>query len=130
MFNSWLTHFDIQMYLNLLCCFASRCPPCGSLLSSLVAQTIKNLPAMQETQVQSRVGKIPCKREWQPTPVFLPREFHGQTVGSQRVRHDWATNTTHFDSQMHSNLLCCFVSKCPHYGPLASWHAFNHLKCT
>ena len=20
----------------------------------------------------SRVGKIPCRREWQPTPVFLP----------------------------------------------------------
>ena len=25
------------------------------------------------------VGKIPWIREWQPTPVFLPGEFHGQT---------------------------------------------------
>ena len=24
------------------------------------------------------VGKIPWKREWQPTPVFLTIEFHGQ----------------------------------------------------
>ena len=24
------------------------------------------------------VGKIPRRREWQPTPVFLPGEFHGQ----------------------------------------------------
>ena len=24
------------------------------------------------------VGKIPWKREQQPTPIFLPREFHGQ----------------------------------------------------
>ena len=24
------------------------------------------------------VGKIPWKRKWQPTPVFLPGEFHGQ----------------------------------------------------
>ena len=24
------------------------------------------------------VGKIPWRREWQPTPVFLPAEFHGQ----------------------------------------------------
>ena len=24
------------------------------------------------------IGKIPWKREWQPTPVFLPGEFHGQ----------------------------------------------------
>ena len=23
------------------------------------------------------VGKIPWRREWQPTPIFLPREFHG-----------------------------------------------------
>ena len=33
---------------------------------------------MQETQVQSLVGKIPWRREWLPTPVFLPGEFHGQ----------------------------------------------------
>ena len=24
------------------------------------------------------VGKVPWRRSWQPTPVFLPREFHGQ----------------------------------------------------
>ena len=24
------------------------------------------------------VGKIPWRREWQPTPVFLPGELHGQ----------------------------------------------------
>ena len=24
------------------------------------------------------VGKIPWRRKWQPTPVFLPEEFHGQ----------------------------------------------------
>ena len=47
-------------------------------LSSLMAQMVKNLPAMQETQAASLVRKIPWRREWQPTPVFLPREFHGQ----------------------------------------------------
>ena len=35
---------------------------------------VKNLPAMQETQVQS-VGR---RRAWRPTPVFLPGESHGQ----------------------------------------------------
>ena len=25
-----------------------------------------------------RVGKIPWRRAWQPTPVFLPGESHGQ----------------------------------------------------
>ena len=24
------------------------------------------------------VGKIPWRRKWPPTPVFLPEEFHGQ----------------------------------------------------
>ena len=38
---------------------------------------VKCLPAMWETQVQSRVGKIPWRRKWQPTPVFLPRKSYG-----------------------------------------------------
>ena len=47
--------------------------------ASLVAQMVKNLPAMQEIQVFNPwVGKIPCKKEWQPTPVFLLGELHGQ----------------------------------------------------
>ena len=41
--------------------------------ASLVAQLVKNLPAMWETWV----GKIPCRREKLPTPVFWPGEFHG-----------------------------------------------------
>ena len=28
--------------------------------------------------ITSLVGKIPWRREWQPTPVFLPGESHGQ----------------------------------------------------
>ena len=43
------------------------------------------------------VGKIPWRRTWQPTPVFLPGESHEQkslmgykSKGSQRVRHDWS----------------------------------------
>ena len=26
------------------------------------------------------VGKIPWRRAWKPTPVFLPRESHGQRI--------------------------------------------------
>ena len=33
---------------------------------------------MQETWFNPCVGKIPWKREWLPTPVFLPGEFHKQ----------------------------------------------------
>ena len=45
---------------------------------SLVAQMAKNLPVMQETCVQSLGQEDPLRREWQPTPGFLPREFYGQ----------------------------------------------------
>ena len=46
--------------------------------ASLVAQTVKNLPAVQETQVWSAVRKIPWRRKRQPTPVSLPGKSHGQ----------------------------------------------------
>ena len=39
---------------------------------------VKNLPAVQETGFDPWVRKIPWKREWLPTPVFLPEELHGQ----------------------------------------------------
>ena len=45
---------------------------------SLVAQLVKNLPAMQEIRLDPWVGKIPWRREWEPTLVFSPGEFHGQ----------------------------------------------------
>jgi len=41
----------------------------------------KNLPAtleMLETRFYPWVGKIPWGRAWEPTPVFLPGESHGQ----------------------------------------------------
>ena len=46
-------------------------------LTSL-AQSVKREPAMRETRFNPWVGKIPWRRKWQPTPVFLPGEFHGQ----------------------------------------------------
>ena len=50
----------------------------------------------------SWVGKIPWRREWLLTPVFLPGEFHGQrslagyTPQSCRVRQDWESNSFTF----------------------------------
>ena len=56
---------------------------------------VKDLPAMQYTGFNPWVGKIPWRRAWQPTPVFLPglspwTEEPGelQSIGSQRVGHD------------------------------------------
>ena len=42
-----------------------------NLRTSLVAQLVKNLPAMQETRFDSWVRKIPWRRDRLPTPVFL-----------------------------------------------------------
>ena len=44
------------------------------------------------------IGKIPWRRTWQPTSVLLPVKSHRwrrgrlQSMGSQRVRHNWATS--------------------------------------
>ena len=47
------------------------------------------------------VRKMPWRRKWQPTTVFLPREIPWteepgrlQSMGSQRVRHNWVTKHT------------------------------------
>ena len=58
----------------------------------LVAQMVKNLPAMQEMQVRSLGQEDPL----QGIPVFLPQESLDrrawQTIvhGLQRVEHDWS----------------------------------------
>ena len=71
-------------------------------LATPMAQTVKNLPAMQESQVWSLGWDNPWRREWKPTPVFLPGEFHEQrslvgysplATDSQRVGFKWETNT-------------------------------------
>ena len=48
---------------------------------SRVALEVKNPPA-DAGDMRGRfppcVGEIPWRRRWQPTPVFLPGEYHGQ----------------------------------------------------
>ena len=46
--------------------------------ASLVAQMVRNLPAMLKPGFNPWVGKIPWRRKWQSTPVFLPGKFHDQ----------------------------------------------------
>ena len=52
------------------------------------------------------IGKIPWKREWLPTPVFLPGEFHGQRGlasynpwDRKESGHDCVTNTQKLKSE-------------------------------
>ena len=75
-----------------------------------MTQTVKNLPAMQETWVQS-LGRedtlekgmathfsiLAWRIPWTEEPGRL------QSMGSQRVWHDWATNT-HTQTNIHSPL--------------------------
>ena len=43
-----------------------------------MAQMVKHLPATGRPWFDPWVEKIPWRREWQPTLVFLLGEFHGQ----------------------------------------------------
>ena len=54
-----------------MCTNISVCASWSTYWTSLVAQIVSNLPAMQETQSQSLVGKIPWRRDRLSTPVFL-----------------------------------------------------------
>ena len=64
-----------------------------------VTQMVKNLPAMQETQVWARGWEDPLEMGMcLPTPVLLPGEFHGQRSlvgyspwGHKEVKQNWVT---------------------------------------
>ena len=94
-----------------LCCFNLPCPICSCLYCSndwnfvllsvvpLVTQMVKNLPVTWETQVRSLGREAPlekgmathCTLAWRIPWTEEPGGL--QSMGSQRGRHDWATNT-------------------------------------
>ena len=53
--------------------------------ASLMVQMVKNQPSLQGPGFDGWVGEIPWRKEWLPTPVFLPAEFHGSLAGY----HPW-----------------------------------------
>ena len=57
------------MYVCMVCIYVCMYMVCYG--ASLIAQLVKNLPAMQETLFDSWVRKIPWRRDRLPTPVFL-----------------------------------------------------------
>ena len=68
--------------------------------ASLVALTVKNLPATQETRLCSLGWEDPLEGgNGLPTPGFLPGKSHGQrslmgySPWVRRVRYYWVTNT-------------------------------------
>ena len=66
----------------------------------LVAQTVNSLPAVSENQVWSLGQEHPLEKEMATHSSILAWKIPGmekpgglQSMGSQRVRHDWVTNT-------------------------------------
>ena len=64
MFGLSFVHFLIEML-----CFKSS-----------LAQTVKNLPAMEETQVRSLGQEYPLEKGMATHSSTLPGEFHGQRI--------------------------------------------------
>ena len=79
------------------------------LQASQVVQVVKNPPANAgdvRCGFDPRAGNTPWRKAWQPTPVFLPGESHGQ--GSLRAYSTWDRkkwDTTELNK--HAYVICC-----------------------
>ena len=81
---------------------------------SLEAQMVKNLPAMQETWVQSLGWEHPLEKGMAIHSRILAwtrTDRQWSLVGLQRIRHDWVTNTFIFTlSGTHSQKMVSHLS--------------------
>ena len=87
--------------------------------TSLVAQMVKSLPAMQETLLQSLGREDSLEKEMATYSRILAWEIPWteepgglQSMGSQRIGHDWMTNTFTFKEHLQrgTDFSCEFVS--------------------
>ena len=76
-----------------------------TMMAFLVAQMVKNLPAMRETWDQSWGRKDPLEKRMATHSSILTWEIPWteepcglQSMGSQKIGHDWATNTFSFSN--------------------------------
>ena len=75
---------------------------------------------MREPGFDPGVRKIPWRRAWQPTPVFLPGESHGQRnlagshpqVCNESDTTEWLSTAPHIWTNTHSSCLGCKVLHC------------------
>ena len=76
-----------------------------SVFITLVAQTVRRLPAMRRPGFDPWIGKVSWRRKWQPTPVFLPEESHGwkSLVGYSPWDRKELTRLSDFTSLMYSD---------------------------
>ena len=80
--------------------------------ASQVALAVKNPPAnagdLSDVGWIPGSGKIPWRRAWQPTPVFLPRESHGQrrVVGYSPKSRTWLKRLSTYHKVIRHKVLC------------------------
>ena len=86
------------------------------LARSLVAQRLKHMPVMQETQVWSLGREDPLEKEMAVHSSILAwriswREEPGrlQSKGSQRVRHSWVTSLFFYNEEIVLSGIKCVV---------------------
>ena len=86
-----------------------------------VAQMVKNLPAMQKTWVRSLGREDPLEKGMAIHSSILAwrtpwtEELGGlQSMGLQRVRHDWATNTTPIREDKSHRVMSTIYPHCTH----------------
>ena len=88
----------------------------SDLAAAAMPQQVKTLPAIQRDPGELGSipgwGQSPGGGKWQPTLVFLPGKIPWteepgrlQTLGLQRVKHDWEINTFTFTSSQYNCLL-------------------------
>ena len=101
----------------------NKLPQIQRLKTTLVAQIVKNLSAMQDTWVWSLGWDDPLEKGMATHSIFLPGEFPWteepgrlQSMGSQRVSHDWAQST-----KLHKFIILQFC------GSLV-WHSSHQVK--
>ena len=97
-----------QKYCISLCVYAGVC----FLWASRVAQTARNLLALQETWVRS-LGRDPWRRDWLPASVFLPGEFHGlRSLGGYSPWGCKESDTTELLTQQHASFKLNVFDNC------------------
>ena len=88
---------------------------------------VKHLSALQETRVHPWVGKIPWRRKWQPTPVFLPEKSHGpwSLVGY----HPWGRKESDTTEWLHFHLFCdlLWAMILPHESQQRLWNIHTYF---
>ena len=81
------------------------------LWASLVARRVRICLQCGRPGFDLWVEKILWRRKWQPTPVFLPREFHGQRILAGYS--PWGCKESDTTEQLSRFLLCPLPSLLP-----------------